>query len=233
MARFPYFLLIVSLLSSAGWAARPAFQARSGNPQVIVSVYDHAGVPAKALLKAEKEVDRLLGQASVSVVWVNCPGKNSGVSACGDESTTTQLIVRIVPRALTLSDIAYGAAFLGADGRGQYADVFFASVRQLEHEEPRTNQAQVLGYVIAHEIGHLLLGSNAHSNLGIMKPYWSTSELQSISMGRLSFTQDQYVKIHERLDAETQSAMNGANAGTEVTVISSLNQDHRSRPRLP
>lgn len=233
MSRFRYSLLIVSFLSCAGWAARPAFQAASDNPQVIVSVYDQAGVSASVLSRAEQEAERLLGQAYVSVIWVKCSGRNGRVSTCRDQTTSTQLIVCIVPRPLTLSDITYGAAFLGADGHGQYADVFFASVRQLQHQEPRTNQAQVLGYVMAHEIGHLLLGSNAHSNLGIMRPYWSNAELQSISMGRLSFTRDQSVKIRQRLRGEAESAKNAAHAGAELTVTSSLPRDHRPYPHLP
>jgi hypothetical protein len=232
MGRFPYSLLVVSLLNCALWAAKPAFPAASDNPQVIVYVYDQAGVPANVLAKAEQEIDRLLSKASVSVMWVNC-GRNNGISACREESTAGQLMVRIVPRALTLSDMAYGAAFLGADGRGRYADVFFAAVRQLQNAETRASQSQVLGYVMAHEVGHLLLGSNAHSNLGIMRPYWSEAELQSISMGRLSFTRDQCVKIRERLDAEEESTAKGAHAGEEVRVTSSLRQDHPLYPRLP
>jgi hypothetical protein len=142
-------------------------------------------------------------------------------------------MVCIVPRAQTLSDIAYGAAFLGSDGRGEYADVFFDSIQRLQDEETQVSQAQILGYVIAHELGHLLLGSNAHSSLGVMRPHWSRTELQSISMGRLSFTADQGRQIYERLEAEAQSALTSAKVGPKVTVTSWLHQHHPESPHLP
>jgi hypothetical protein len=141
------------------------------------------------------------------------------------------LIVRIVPRALTLSDIAYGAAFLDADGHGQYADVFFDAIRQLQNGETQVSQVQLLGYVMAHEIGHLLLGSNAHSHLGIMKPRWSTAELQSISMGRLSFAADQCREIHNKLEASVSDRASAQRP--EVKVTSWLQQDRLLHPHLP
>lgn len=230
MVRLVRSLLIVSLLSCAGWAA---LQATPNNPQVIVSVYDQAGVPSNVLSRAERDTGRLLGQASVSVTWVNCPSGPSGVSAWGEKTAARQLMVRIVPRALTLSDIAYGAAFLGSDGRGEYADIFFDSVQRLRDEETQVSQALILGYVMAHELGHLLLGSNAHSSLGVMRPHWSRTELQSISMGRLSFTADQRREIHQRLEAEAQSALTSANVGPGVTVTSWLHQHHPESLHLP
>ena len=45
----------------------------------------------------------------------------------------------------------------------------------------------VLGYVLTHEIGHLLLGSNSHSVSGIMSPHWNDEELRRISEGTLLF----------------------------------------------
>lgn len=131
------------------------------------------------------------------------------------------------------SDTAYGAAFLGKDGSGEYADVFFDSVQRLHDEDTQVSQAQILGYVMAHELGHLLLGSNAHSKLGVMRPHWSKAELQSISMGRLSFTADQGREIHQRLEAEAQSALTSANVGPGVTVISWLNHHHPESLHLP
>jgi hypothetical protein len=51
--------------------------------------------------------------------------------------------------------------------------------------------ARVLGHVMAHELGHLLLGSNAHSRQGIMCPNWHAGELRLASMGGLLFSEEQ------------------------------------------
>jgi hypothetical protein len=52
---------------------------------------------------------------------------------------------------------------------------------------------------MAHEIGHLLLGTNAHSALGIMRPHWQGEELRRIGMGTLLFTPQQVRHIQARL----------------------------------
>jgi hypothetical protein len=49
----------------------------------------------------------------------------------------------------------------------------------------------ILGCAIAHEIGHLLLGSNSHSGMGIMQRKWEREELRQAMMGRLLFTVNQ------------------------------------------
>ena len=45
----------------------------------------------------------------------------------------------------------------------------------------------MLGSVMAHEIGHLLLGSHAHAISGIMRGHWESGELHQIAMGTLRF----------------------------------------------
>ena len=48
-----------------------------------------------------------------------------------------------------------------------------------------------LGNVMAHEIGHLLLGPKAHSPAGIMKAKWNQQELQPAALASLRFTPQQ------------------------------------------
>ena len=46
---------------------------------------------------------------------------------------------------------------------------------------------QLLGHAIAHEIGHLLLNSSAHSPAGIMRARWNTKDLLRAARGDLLF----------------------------------------------
>ena len=43
----------------------------------------------------------------------------------------------------------------------------------------------ILGYVIAHEVGHLLLGSNSHSGSGIMQGQWERGQIRKAMTGTL------------------------------------------------
>jgi hypothetical protein len=86
-----------------------------------------------------------------------------------------------------LSEITFGISYLSADGSGCYANLFYQRVEEM-HERSRVNLASLLGDVAAHEIGHLLLGTNSHAANGIMRARWESEELGSISMGTLFFS---------------------------------------------
>lgn len=66
-----------------------------------------------------------------------------------------------------------------------------------------TDPAKILGYVMAHELGHLLLGRGAHSFTGIMRGGWDRHQILSVEMSSLRFTNEQ-----ARLIRSTVSEMN-------------------------
>jgi hypothetical protein len=68
--------------------------------------------------------------------------------------------------------------------------VFFEPLEEL-HERFNVNLGPLLGDVVAHEIAHLLLGTNAHSDTGIMRPHWSEQDFVNVNKGHLLFTQAQ------------------------------------------
>ncbi|HEY8750297.1 MAG TPA: hypothetical protein VIM11_20095 [Tepidisphaeraceae bacterium] len=64
----------------------------------------------------------------------------------------------------------------------------------------RTRAAAVLGHVLAHEIGHVLLGHDGHSQEGLMKPHWSGREQNGMWCKLISFTAVEGEIIRRRLD---------------------------------
>jgi hypothetical protein len=46
----------------------------------------------------------------------------------------------------------------------------------------------MLGHLMAHELGHLLLGVRSHSASGIMHVPWQKKELEIIAQGSMLFT---------------------------------------------
>ena len=85
------------------------------------------------------------------------------------------------------------------NGGGPFADVFFDRFKTLRSENVRPVEASMLGHVMAHEIGHLLLGSNAHSRHGIMQARWKRDQLRSIATGGLLFTPEQAVEMRSKV----------------------------------
>ena len=54
---------------------------------------------------------------------------------------------------------------------------------------------QLLGHAMAHELGHILLGTGSHAKTGLMQPGWGDSALDDISKGRLLFSSKDAARI--------------------------------------
>jgi len=59
--------------------------------------------------------------------------------------------------------------------------------------------AGILGSVMAHEIGHMLLGSHAHAISGIMRGHWERDDLLSIRAAEMQFTKEQSQRIKRKV----------------------------------
>jgi hypothetical protein len=105
-----------------------------------------------------------------------------------------------VRRSLNLRDPILGISYLASDGTGFQADIFYEGIEKLRHET-FVDPAIILGHVAAHEIGHLLLGSNSHSSWGIMRAHWNMEELARANKGLLFFTKSQSRRMSEKLCA--------------------------------
>jgi len=192
-------LLVIITLSHAGigWS-----QTSTASPGITIALYDDVQLSPRLLADAKDEATRIYQKAGISIWWIIC--KSSGRIGqpdlrCQDPPSATRLNLRIVPRAQTFSDGIFGVAFLSSEGSGAYSDVFYDSVEKLDRDW-HVGLARVLGHVIAHELGHLILGSNAHSRQGVMCPRWHRDELHLASRGALLFSVEQARLMRKRLD---------------------------------
>jgi hypothetical protein len=67
------------------------------------------------------------------------------------------------------------------------------------------DERRVLGYAIAHELGHLLLDTPGHSASGLMRAWWSAAELRRNTSADWGF--DATAAGTVRSAAETRTAM--------------------------
>jgi hypothetical protein len=161
-----------------------AFAGTAGRAAVIldslsVRIYDNAGVLATGRARAIKRATDILGRADLAVDWRDCAA--SGVltrGACTTPPESGELVVRLVrspkgdpnPRAL-------GTALIDkTTGKGTLATVFVDRVAAMA-DDGKQDRWAMIGGVIAHEIGHLLLGTNSHSETGLMREIWTLKDL--------------------------------------------------------
>jgi hypothetical protein len=94
---------------------------------------------------------------------------------------------------------AMGVAMGTKDGHGTLAYAFYPRIENLAHEQG-VDLARLLGDVMAHELGHLLLPFGAHTPDGIMRGEWDQTQLRNSSSGRLSFSTEQIALMRQRLE---------------------------------
>jgi hypothetical protein len=80
----------------------------------------------------------------------------------------------------------FGYALLPADGGFGLAAAVYAD-RIQELPDGGECAGVILGRVIAHELGHLLLGRNGHSTTGIMHTPWRSQDLELHREGLMLF----------------------------------------------
>ena len=159
---------------------------------VAVVAYNQAGVAADTLARAKLDVARIYRDGSIGVIWMDPTAPEPA------GNFVIRLLIR--SRPANAPEPVAGIAIGDADEISGSAFVFYDRVLRTAHEE-RQDVARVLAYTMAHEMGHILLPSPAHSPLGIMRAAWDRDDLRHIASGALAFTAAQQAAI--RVKAST------------------------------
>jgi hypothetical protein len=160
---------------------------------LLIRIYDNAGVLAAHRARAIKNADDIISRAGLDVQWHDCPAGTALIRrACASPAAGGELAVRLVrapkhdPR-----ERALGHAFIDSStGAGTLATVFVDRVEALA-AHARSDQWALIGRVIAHEVGHLLLGTSAHSETGLMRELWTVNDLVRNRPDDWLFSRDQ------------------------------------------
>jgi len=112
-----------------------------------------------------------------------------------------------------VSDHTFGQSYLNERGEGNYANVYVTPLSSAGALSV-IDEGDLLGYVVVHELGHLLLGKESHSAGGLMRARWEVAELQEGARGNLLFSRGETEKIHSRyLAALSRAGILAAEAG--------------------
>jgi hypothetical protein len=154
----------------------------NNGPAITVLVFNFRQAPPETLLKAEKEAGRILEHAGVPVAWRDCP---TGNEPCRKGPGRVFFLAMMAgPVQNKFLDTISGYALIPDHLAAVYYDYL---PRMPGGESNKNDTAVVLGCVIAHELGHLLLGPRGHSMGGIMQAHWGIEQTQRALMSQLSF----------------------------------------------
>lgn len=184
----PYGILAAAALTV--WKM-PVCVERGNDHQLVV---ERAQVMAAAILK----------KIGLSVEWRD-------YAACKVELDAAIRVTLVVQR----NDedhpgaLAYAHAF-----EGRHIRVLYDRVLKMGPDRV----VAVLAYVLVHEITHLLQGTDFHSDTGIMKRRWNSSDFAQMERGTLFFTDADVLLIHLGRKAFGSGELRSEPATGEVPV---------------
>ena len=149
-------------------------------PTVRLHLKNDARVPDHVLEGSRHEVARIFARAGFDVLWTDAAPR-----------FTVSIVTRVLGYARAASPVM---GVVSRTTSGPIAQVFFRQVEdfaRIYHVDLST----MLGHVIAHEVGHLLLPTDSHSHTGLMRGVWDDMQVRDAAGGTLTFTDGQAQKI--------------------------------------
>jgi hypothetical protein len=177
-------------------------------PSITLRVVNEAQVDERLLSEARKEATGILNSAGVGLIWLDCTGDSE---SCRGERGPADFRLRLTTERPGWTS----RENLGFTEHGS-AGVNYPAVLRLAEElngyahgiTPVAVYAPgFLGAAIAHEIGHLILGANAHYPEGVMRAEWGREQFESIKVGGLNFAREQAKALHTEVSRLNKKAL--------------------------
>ena len=155
-----------------------------GELKLTLVIYNHAHVSEEIVEKAKIAASEIFAHAGVRLVWVEgfayAAERRAALMPAPEDPAT--LVVKLQPES---EAARYGVrSVCGGIGFESGAIIFV-----------RKRDATWLSYIMAHELGHILLGPDAHSVVGIMRGTLLNEDWVKAAQGTLGFTHGQHQQI--------------------------------------
>ncbi len=168
---------------------------------ISVQVVDNYGAPKSVTSEAQKDAAHILAVAGVRLDWQ--PGSTPG-------GLTLYLVAR---RTVPTHCDALGYALIApASGGGCNCGYLLYPAIERNAWIWKAGVPTVLGVAMAHEIGHILFNSTAHSSSGIMIASFGYGQITKARQGGLLFTAEQAAYVRSQVALRSSSGTRRAAA---------------------
>lgn len=199
-------LLIAMFLTIPGHA-RAASPCVDNPMTVTLQIHDYVHLSNQSLLRASKIVTQLYAQVGVHTEWFpvlqQSTGKRQAANREPSQSPIAQMtIIVLTPEMAERGRIPEGTLGFAAVpdvGMGRIAYVIYDRVQRMA-ELSATDEVQLAGLVMAHEVGHLLLGPGSQGESGLMKGHWDRNDLRLFEMVTPTFSGPEAQRMRARLE---------------------------------
>lgn len=149
------------------FAPRTVTAQATGMRRVVLHVADYANISAKDLAAAERTASEVYARAGVRLVWTD------GYASGSADDGASHFDVIILSGAMTEQRRPRPLAQVFGQASHDTRHAFIYAARIFAHaDETKSDPDLVLGFVLAHEIGHMLLPTHCHSPAGLMRAEW-------------------------------------------------------------
>jgi hypothetical protein len=172
------------------------------NLQLVVRVYDSAGVASADVERARASVGAILASVGIDPIWRPCH-----VSTCTGPVKPHEVVLRLVRSGPASTKDSLGFSLVDvAQQAGSLGTIYVDRVHALA-AQAGVDEGVLLGRAIAHEIGHMLIGTSGHARVGLMRAVWVSRELQRGRPSDWVFSREEGAELRQHLEARTWPAM--------------------------
>ena len=173
----------------------------SASQEMNVTICNQGGVGESVVAAAKAETELVYSSANVRIVWRNCDDLPASAHA-----RNPWFIIRLrgdkpPVKSGSSSLDAMGESFVVDASGGNMADAYYRAVQSFA-EQHHADPGVLLGFVIAHELGHLLLGPG-HTPDGVMQAVWGDKQSDALRQRWLKFSKESTRRIKLALQLRT------------------------------
>ena len=153
-------------------------------------------VPSRALSRASALVTSAYAKIGVRTEWTGVVQQKVGGRRSEPPSETSRIpiaqltIIILTPKMAArgrFADGVLGVAAVASEGMGRIAYAIYDRVTRTA-AMAGINEGDLLGFVMAHEIGHLLLPHGSQPENGLMRGRWEIRDFQRTDVSTLEFS---------------------------------------------
>jgi hypothetical protein len=178
-----------------------------GELTVTIQIHDYWHVSSPSLRHAREVVTAMYERIGVRTEWMGVvqqserhPGsaRRDSISRIPIAQVTLIILTPKMAARGHVEDGALGFAAVPDEGMGRIAYAIYDRVRDTA-ARAAMNEDDLLGFVMAHEIAHLMLPRGSHVEAGLMRGHWNVRDFQRTDVLKLGFSPEQASGIRSTL----------------------------------
>ena len=205
-----------------------------GDLAVTIQIHDYWHVSTQSLTRAREVVTGMYERIGVHTEWTGVVQQNERHPGSAPRESIARIpiaqvtFIILTPKMAARGQVEEGAlgfAAVPTEGMGRIAYAIYDRIRDTA-ARAAMNEDDLLGFVMAHEIAHLMLPRGAHEETGLMRGHWNVRDFQQTDVMRLGFSPQQASEIRSTLLHNQPTAAVNA-AAVDRTERSRTNDLHQ------